>query len=195
MAATGRASRPLPPLPASVGELGPGTARSTELSAWLGALLAREQAGDAAASTALIAAFAAVPELWDRFTGLRENAERSWLELLVPPASGRAFTREGLRRDLERVRAEAAGPQPTPLERLLADRVALCWLAMMHADTQYAQRLAAGVTFTEGEYHQRRCERAQRQFLKAVQTLATVRRLLIPAVQLNVAENQINVAG
>jgi len=127
--------------------------------------------------------------------GLQGNAERSWLDLMVPPETGRAFTREGIRRELERVRTDAAGPTPSPLERVLADRVALCWIAAMHADTQYAQRLADGMTWADSEYHQRRCERAQRQLLKAVQTLATVRRLLTPAVQLNVAENQITWRG
>ena len=191
MGTTGR-GRPLPALPEEVGELGPGTQPSEALSAWLRALLAREQEGDAAASKALIEAFDAVPSLWERFTGLQEIAERSWLELLVPNA-GRGFTREGLRRDLERVRREPAGPDPTPIERVLADRVALCWVAALHADTQYAQRLADGTSFKEGEFLQRRCERANRQLLRAVQTLATVRRLLAPT-QINIGQNQINVA-
>jgi len=194
MARTSKAAQPLPALPASVGELGPGTERSKELSVWLLALQMREQEGDAAASAALIEAYNTVPRLWERVAGLQGNAERSWLDLMVPPETGRAFTREGIRRELERVRADAAGPAPSPLERVLADRVALCWIAAMHADTQYAQRLADGMTWADSEYHQRRCERAQRQLLKAVQTLAMVRRLLTPTVQVNVAENQINVA-
>ena len=43
-------------------------------------------------------------------------------------AGGRAaFTREVIRWELERVRADAAGPEPSPLERVLADRAALGW--------------------------------------------------------------------
>ncbi len=34
-----------------------------------------------------------------------------------------------------------------------------------------------------------------RQYLRAVQTLATVHRLLMPAIQVNVAEKQINVVS
>ena len=50
------------------------------------------------------------------------------------------------------------------------------------------------MSFREGEYYARRSEQANRQLLKAVQALATVRRLLAPAIQLNVAETQINLA-
>lgn len=162
---------------------------------WLTALLIREQAGDEAASRELVATYNAVPRLWEELDALRENAERSWLDLLGPPAeAGRGFTRAAIRRELERVRRDAAGENPRPLERLLANRVALCWMATIHAETQYAQRLKDGMSFKESEFHQKRCERAQRQLLRAVQTLATVRRLLTPVLQVNVAEQQINVA-
>ncbi|MDP9365237.1 MAG: hypothetical protein M3Q10_13605 [Chloroflexota bacterium] len=67
-------------------------------------------------------------------------------------------------------------------------------MAAQHADAQYARKLADGMTFKEGEYHARRCERATRQLLKAAQTLATVRRLLAPTIRLNVAEQQLNLA-
>ena len=38
-------------------------------------------------------------------------------------------------------------------------------------------------------------DRAHRRYLSAIRTLAQVRRLLTPAVQINVGENQVNVAG
>jgi hypothetical protein len=54
--------------------------------------------------------------------------------------------------------------------------------------------LQRGGTFKEGEYHQKRLDRAQRQLLRAIQALATVRRLLRPT-QVNIGQNQINVSG
>jgi hypothetical protein len=47
-------------------------------------------------------------------------------------------------------------------------------------------------SFAEGEYHQKRLDRANRQLIRAIQALATVRRLLRP-VQVNIGQNQINV--
>ena len=38
-------------------------------------------------------------------------------------------------------------------------------------------------------------DRAQKRYLTALKTLAQVRRLLVPVVQVNIAQKQINVAG
>ena len=195
MATKRKGERPLPGLPESVGALTPDTPLTKDLAVWLTALLLRAAEGDEAAAAEAIRACTAAPSLWEKVSGLQENAERAWVEMLAPAGPSGAFTREATRRELGRLRREVAGADPSPLERLLADRVAMCWLAATHADTQYAQRLAVGMSFKESEFHQRRCERANRQLLRSIQTLATVRRLLTPVVQLNVAEQQINVAG
>lgn len=71
--------------------------------------------------------------------------------------------------------------------------MALCWIAATHADAEYAQKLKSGMSFREGEYLARRCEQTHRQLLKAIESLARVRRLLTP-MQLNVGMNQINLA-
>jgi hypothetical protein len=44
------------------------------------------------------------------------------------------------------------------------------------------------------DHYQRRQDRAVRQCLKALRSLVDVRRLLIPPVQVNLAENQVNIA-
>jgi hypothetical protein len=46
-------------------------------------------------------------------------------------------------------------------------------------------------TLNQGRYAQERQDRAHRRLLQAAKTLATVRRLLTPAVQINVGQNQI----
>ena len=85
-----------------------------------------------------------------------------------------------------------AGEDPSPLERLLAERVALCWLAANYADAEYTRKLNAGMSFRDGDYLARRCEQTNRQLLKAIESLARVRRLLTP-MQVNIGQNQINV--
>jgi hypothetical protein len=44
-------------------------------------------------------------------------------------------------------------------------------------------------------YHQRKIDRAHARLLSAVRTLAQVRKLAVPALQLNIAKKQVNVAG
>lgn len=124
---------------------------------------------------------------------LAEQAERS----LVSAAAGDNLAfREALLRKLQLLRAELAGSNPTPLERLLVDRVVACWLQVQDADIRCAQANTADVKW--GEFHQRRMNHANKRYLAAIKTLATVRKLALPAIQVNIARkqtNQINLAS
>ena len=100
--------------------------------------------------------------------------------------------KQGLDKRVERLRTDLAGPDPSPPEMMLADVICACWLDWHEAHLRESQ--LGDVTFTEGEYHQRRHDRALRRLLSAVRELARVRRLLgLPSIQVNVAERQVNV--
>jgi hypothetical protein len=76
----------------------------------------------------------------------------------------------------------------------LGERVAACWLNVYYIDALYAQRLN-DLTAEQGGYFQRRQERAHRLYLSAIRTLAQVQRLLVPALQVNIGAQQLNVAN
>jgi hypothetical protein len=95
-------------------------------------------------------------------------------------------TMDQLRKDLE-------GPNPTAVERLLAERAASCWFLVNFYETLYTQ--STELTIRQAEFQLRRIESAQKRFLSALKTLAMVRKLALPAIQLNLAERQVNVAG
>ena len=59
----------------------------------------------------------------------------------------------------------------------------------------YAYLSAGSVSLQKGDYYQRRQERAHKRYLSAVKALAQVRRLELPAVQVNIGQNQINAIG
>lgn len=99
----------------------------------------------------------------------------------------------GILRKMVRLRSELAGPKPSPIERLLAERSAYCWLTVWHYERALVQ--ATGLDIKQADFHQRRINAAQRRFCSSLRTLAAVRKLALPAVQLNIAENQINVSG
>jgi hypothetical protein len=88
--------------------------------------------------------------------------------------------RESLTRKLEELRAELGGPSPSPLERLLVARVLACWLQVHYADTAYAQLKAASPAQHAAAL--KRQNAAQQRYLQAVKALATVRKLLRPAL-------------
>jgi len=142
----------------------------------------------------------ALPVVWkllqepgavDRFGG--NLAEQAELSLIRAVAGKDVLVREALTRKLELMRAELAGPQPTPLERLLVERIVACWLQVQDADVRYAQG-QKDCTFAQGEYYQRRQDRAHKRYLSAIRALALVRKLALPILQVNVARQQVNVA-
>ncbi|HMC66385.1 MAG TPA: hypothetical protein VKI65_15730 [Gemmataceae bacterium] len=46
--------------------------------------------------------------------------------------------REAIQIKLEQLRAELTGPEPSPLEKLLVERVLICWLQVHIADCTFA---------------------------------------------------------
>lgn len=99
-----------------------------------------------------------------------------------------------LEAQLEALRTEVAGPNPSPLERLLAERVAVTWYQVTLTDGVVANTEMKDAP-SLNEFWQRRQVRANQSFLRACKTLAQVRRLLGPNIQVNVAEKQVNVMG
>jgi hypothetical protein len=74
----------------------------------------------------------------------------------------------------------------------------MCWLQLHYAEQKYAEIALEndpGVDWSQEEWHQRRIDRLQQRYLAAIKGLAQVRRLLKPSMQINVAEQQVNVSG
>ncbi len=103
------------------------------------------------------------------------------------------------RRRLNEIEREMAGPNPSPLERVLAQQAAICWMQLYHYEQRYAARMNSEPTeicgYQHEEFYQKRVARAQRRFESAVKTLAQVRRLQLPTVQVNIADKQVNVGS
>jgi hypothetical protein len=63
------------------------------------------------------------------------------------------------------------------------------------AEGTYHQALEQAISEAAERMHQQRIERAQRRYLAAIKTLAQVRRMDLPTLQVNIGEKQVNVAG
>lgn len=165
---------------------------------WLRELDALAKAGNDRAAEALRRSRTERPDLWRHAGTIAEQAEASWLLAFAPDATKDAMLRTALRHDAERLRADLLDDASDPAERLLVSRIVVCHLAAAHADGLHAQAVAAGETLAVCDWHAGQAERAHRRFLKAVESLAKVRRLRGPAVQVNVAMpggKQVNVAA
>lgn len=100
-------------------------------------------------------------------------------------------TGEHLKRDLHELTAEFAGPSPTRIESVLAETAALSLITLRTFEARFMQaENKGGMTFANARHHLRKIEHAQRRLESSLKTLATVRRLAIPSLQVNVAHNQ-----
>lgn len=101
---------------------------------------------------------------------------------------------------LDRFKAQLGYQAATPLERLLIDQVGLCWLRLQIAEMSYAgaDSRRATLRLAELDYWERRLNASQRRFLRAMETLARIRKLAsrTPEIlQINIAQQQVNQAG
>jgi hypothetical protein len=120
-------------------------------------------------------------------------ASQALLTLIEKFSGKNLLFKESLRRKLELLRAEVAGPNPTPLECLLVERVVATWLHLHHLEMIYAGKESMGLQL--GAYYQHSISSAQKRYLAAIKTLALVRKLAVPVLQVNIARKQVNVAG
>lgn len=160
-------------------------------------LTGRAQHGDSKAMSQLRDAYKTVGDTtWEKgYTGPAEAARDKLLEATI---GNNLLVREAWARRSSALQRDLEGPAPTPLERILCERIAICWLDAQLADMLYASKVAAGTTFTAGDYYQRHQDHAQRRYLDATIALARVRRLLAPIMQqVNIAQpgaQQLNIA-
>jgi len=115
----------------------------------------------------------AYPGIWRHYGDAARAVEEAWIGRI---AGSDLLVRESLRHSIDQMRKDLAGPEPTPLEKLLVGRVIAAWLAAQEADLSDA--LLGGQDGRKvAELRIRRSDAAHKRFLSAAKTLATVRRL------------------
>ena len=159
-------------------------------TAVLNATIRKAERGDAAA-LAVVREALKQPGIPDAMCG---NAATEALRLLVTAYAGEnPVAREATVCKLVEMRAELSGPAPTALEKLLVERVLATWLHLHTVERGYAGR--EGMSLAQGLYYQKCLTAAQKRYLAAIKGLADVRKLALPALQVNIAKKQVNVAA
>lgn len=156
-------------------------------------LVRRAEKGDAKALADVRAACKREPKLWN-LIGLNaaDITRQSLIKLIV---GENLIAQDLLDREIDAMEKALLGAYPSPLERLLVERICLCYLQVQYAEIAYAQQAKGTIALSYGDYLQRQVDRANQRYTAAIRTLAQVRRLLTPLVQVNVAEKQVNLAG
>ena len=141
----------------------------------LARLVGRAERGDLTVLPALREALSSHPHVWQEYGDVSLQAEGA----LVRAAAGRnLLLAESLLFKLRALKAELGGESPSPLEKLLVERVTATWLQASYYDGLVAQ--SPGASDARLKALQRQQDAAHRRHLAALKTLATVRRLVTP---------------
>ena len=129
------------------------------------------------------------PGVW-RITGdLAEQANLIMIEDMQAPTA----MKEALKVGLSAMAAELTQPGDGELEKLIIRQIVGCWVSLSYVEYVLGRNTVEGnFTIPQGAYWEKRVSSAQRRYLRALETLARVRRLRLPAVQVNIAEQQVN---
>jgi hypothetical protein len=140
-------------------------------------LVERAQAGDRAVLPALREFLDTHTEVWREAGDLARQAELAWLNMI---AGKDLLLHESLERKLREMKAELEGPAASTLERLIVARIGACWLALYHAEAVMPRM--HGATPAQHVAAQKRVNLCQQRYLQSIKALATIRKLLRPAL-------------
>jgi hypothetical protein len=81
------------------------------------------------------------------------------------------------------------------MEKMLIDNIVTAWLRLQWLDYLVSAKMAGDFRIPHMEFWQKSLAMAQRNYLAACETLAKVRKMRLPNIQLNIGDKQINIAG
>jgi hypothetical protein len=90
------------------------------------------------------------------------------------------LNREAIAANIDRMAADLKGPNPTALEKLLINRILMCWLYLQWRE----QFLVTGTGDAPArrEYVCRMFDRAHKRYLASIKALAQLRKLNLPSI-------------
>ena len=124
------------------------------------------------------------PELWKVSGNLAAHAEGAILQLI---ARSNLYLAEIAARFAVAQRQELAGPQASPLEKLLVEKVVATNLLVCFFESEVGQHEGTDASQRFKEYLHTRLDQATRRLLDAMTTLARIRKLLPHTLKVEVA--------
>ncbi len=117
-------------------------------------------------------------------------------QLIQSLAGDSVLIEEAIQEDLAHRRHALGYDKAHDLERLLIEQVMLTWLHYYRVQHGYRQTVGKQLLIVQEDRWERKLNAAQRRHLRAIETLARVRKMSGRGpIQINIAEQQVNVAG
>ena len=128
------------------------------------------------------------PALWAYVGDMAEQATY----FLIDSLNGTEALKESMKAGYRQMQHELAAPGDTALERLLAQQVVLAWVRLSIIEYKYTNITNESIPLARADFWERRLNASQRRFLRACSTLARVRKMNVPAIQVNIGQQQVN---
>ena len=93
------------------------------------------------------------------------------------------------------IRAEMGYHEAPIMEKMLIENIITAWLRVQWLEFLITARMSGEFRILAMEFWQKSLATAQRSYLAACETLAKIRKMKLPNIQLNIGDKQINVAG
>lgn len=87
---------------------------------------------------------------------------------------------------------QLAMPTDAPLEQFLIQQIVMCWLRYGIVEYTYTGITHGTATYEKLRYWEQRLNAAQTRYTRALEALARIRKLNLPAIQVNIADQQVN---
>jgi hypothetical protein len=118
---------------------------------------------------------------------LAGQVERHIIDNALPTQLG---ARISIQKYCDFQRDELGYKSSSPLERSLIQHAVLCWLRLHVCEIRYESATQDSLTFAQATFWEKKLSSHQRRYLRAVETLARVRKMDI-TVQVNVGHQQV----
>jgi hypothetical protein len=134
-----------------------------------------------------------MPEVWKKTGDLARRARLSLSERFE------RFPRwhEEIKHATAELQRDLGHDTASPIERVLIEQIVICYIDLHSMEVIYSQQIKDNVSFSQMQSWDEVLDKRNTRFLRSVETLARVRRLLSrPQVNINLpGGQQVNVAG
>ena len=102
---------------------------------------------------------------------------------------------ESVREGVVRMRSALCSEGSSEMEQLLIEQILTCWVQCSMLGRKLEWTTTGVHEMEHGNYWDRRYTIAQARLLRTIESLARIRKLKLPSLQLNVADKQVNIVG
>jgi hypothetical protein len=165
-----------------------------EVSAWVNDVLMRAQRGDKAAHQTALEIMRDIPSVAALMEDIADAVRGRLIDVSLAIDKNNLLLKEAYKRKAKKIERQLLSESPAPLEKLLCERIATCYLAVELAELDAN---VGGVSLTKAAYYDKRLTLAHKRYMMATESLARIRRLQLPVQQINIAQpgsQQMNVA-